>query len=90
MLVKNQLISILDIRNLNIGNEYLQIMADGFAKSNSLVYINLSRNEITAEASSHLSQALMKKNIEGLDLSLNPLGDVGVRSICQLLAHGSH
>jgi Ran GTPase-activating protein (RanGAP) involved in mRNA processing and transport len=65
-------------------------MAEGFAKSNSLVYINLSRNEVTAEASQILSQALMKKVIEGLDLSSNPLGDLGVRQICQLIIHGSH
>ncbi len=51
LLQRNQLISLLDIRNLNIGVEYLQIMAEGIAKSNSLVYINLSRNEVTAEAS---------------------------------------
>lgn len=50
MLERNQLISILDLTNLNIGVEYLQIMAEGFSKSNSLVYLNLSRNEINVDA----------------------------------------
>ena len=50
MLDRNQLISILDLTNLNVGVEYLQIMAEGFAKSNSLVYLNLSRNEINFDA----------------------------------------
>ena len=85
MLERNQLISILDLTNLNIGVEYLQIMAEGFAKSNSLVYLNFSRNEINLDACQHLSSALMKKPIEGLDLSSNPLGDAGVRQLCQLV-----
>lgn len=90
MLERNQLISILDLTNLNIGVEYLQIMAEGFSKSNSLVYLKLSRNEINVDACQHLSSALLKNTIEGLDLSSNPLGDAGVRQLCHLVSHGNH
>jgi hypothetical protein len=51
LLEHNKLISFLDIRNLNMGLECIQILSEGISKSNSIVYINLSRNEVTLEAS---------------------------------------
>lgn len=58
LLERNQLISFLDLRNLHIGDKHCKVFAQGILKNSTILYLNLSRNDLTFESSSDLSKSL--------------------------------
>lgn len=79
----------IDLKNLGIGDQMIQQFQEGLAASQSLLYINLSENEINADGSKILSDALIKGNVEDLNLSSNQLGDSGLKNISSLISRRS-
>lgn len=54
-------------------------ISEGLNMNKSLSYLNLSKNEITAACIHDLTDALIKMpNMIDLDLSHNPIGDLGI------------
>ena len=54
------------------------MLAEGLIDNISLFNLNLSRNDITVSGLEALAQVLPTTLLEELDLSVNPLGNVGI------------
>ena len=61
------------------------MLAEGLIDNISLFNLNLSRNDITVSGIEALAQVLPTTLLEELDLSVNPLGNVGIAQLANSL-----
>ena len=61
-----------------MGDQGVTLLAEGLIDNISLFNLNLSRNDITVSGLEALTQVLPTTLLEELDLSVNPLGNMGI------------
>jgi NACHT/LRR/PYD domain-containing protein 3 len=86
MLKANHTLQFLDFRGLTMGDMCCSLLAQGLQENTSLVYLNLSRCDLSSESMSELAKSLRCSSLLDLDLSNNNLGDSGVARFCVYIA----
>jgi len=81
----SQILSFLDLRSTNLTDAGLIALCEGLIGNQTLFHINLSKNDITSSSVEKFAPILYKTGITELDLSLNPLGNNGVRCLAENL-----
>ena len=76
---QNQVIQILDLRDIGLGDRGVSALAKGFDKQCAIESINISKNEITEVGMEQLCAAIPLIFLTHLDLSHNPIGTKGAR-----------
>lgn len=79
----SQVLSFLDLRSTNLTDAGLNLLTDGLIDNQTLFYLNLSKNDITSSSIEKFAPILHRTALEELDLSLNPLGNNGVRCLSE-------
>jgi Ran GTPase-activating protein (RanGAP) involved in mRNA processing and transport len=82
-----------DLIGNRLGDDGAYTLAQSLRKNNTINYLNLSMNDISAAGVKHLCAVLSNKgvkeevnsSVEHLDVSVNRLGDVGVGYIVDML-----
>ena len=85
LLKTSQVLSFLDLRSTNLTDSGLTLLADGLLANRTLLCLNLSKNDITSSSIEKFAPILHTTAIEELDLSLNPLGNNGVKCLSENL-----
>lgn len=81
----SQVLSFLDIRSTNLTDAGLVALCDGLVGNRTLFCLNLSKNDITSSGLETFAPMLHTTAIKDLDLSLNPLGNSGIRILSENL-----
>jgi Ran GTPase-activating protein (RanGAP) involved in mRNA processing and transport len=89
LLVRSSILMFLDIRSLVLGQKGTTRLSRGLKASRNLVYLNLSKNEITSASMTELVQALNKHQLADLDLSQNAINDSGVACLSRIFLSSS-
>lgn len=91
LLNNNEFLELLDLQGTLLGDQGAYQISKSFRRNCKLVQLNLSNNEITPFGMEFLQEALCEKasmnSLEVLDLSQNPLGNMGVTSFSKFLRH---
>ena len=67
------------MRGLTLGDECCKKISAAVCENKTLISINLSRNDLTHDSISTLSNSLKQHKLVELDLSHNNIGDLGIR-----------
>ena len=86
---KSRFLQYLDLRGLGLGDSNCQIVFSMLLGNKTLIYMNVSRNDITNKGAESLSAGLIGSALMQLDLSHNNLGDCGIRAVAQYISHSS-
>lgn len=81
----SQVLSFLDLRSTNLTDAGLSLLSDGMKGNRTIEILSLSKNDITSSGIEKFSPILCRTAIRDLDLSLNPLGNNGVRNLAENL-----
>ena len=84
-LTASQVLSFLDLRSTNLTDAGLSQLCTGLVGNRTLENLSLSKNDITSSGMEKFAPILAKTAIRDLDLSLNPLGNNGVRCLAEHL-----
>ena len=79
----SQILTFLDLKSTNLTDAGLAMLCQGLIGNQSIFNLNLSKNDITQAGMEHFAPILTKTKLEELDLSLNPLGNSGVRTLAE-------
>lgn len=75
-----------DINLINITNQKLHQLCESLIGNNSLLSLNLSKNDLNANEAKTIANALISnKTLQTLDLSYNNIQDEGAQAIAELL-----
>lgn len=85
LLSSSQVLQFLDVRSTNLTDTGLILLCEGLSRCPALFHLNLAKNEITHSGIEKFGQVLAKSTIQELDLSLNPLGNSGIRCLVENL-----
>ena len=85
LLQTSQVISFLDLRSTNLTDAGVALLSDGLRGNRSLFNLCLSKNDITSSGIEKFAPVLFYSAITELDLSLNPLGNNGVKCLSENL-----
>lgn len=85
LLINNKIISMLNIADNGIGNDGMKTLEPALSPQLSLVYLNLSNNDLNDDAPINSLNKLLYKNptLLELDLSKNKIGDAGIHALKQ-------
>ena len=75
---QSQILNFLDLRSTNLTDAGIELLSAGLVDNQTLLYLNLSKNDITCSGMEPFAPILLKTAIQELDLSMNPLGNNGV------------
>ena len=67
------------MRSTNLTDTGLAVLAEGLPLCPTLFVLNIAKNDITQSGIEKFAPILFRTKISELDLSLNPLGNGGVR-----------
>ena len=81
----SQILSFLDLRSTNLTDAGLTLLCQGLRGNLTIENLSLSKNDITSSGLEKFAPILPKTAIRDLDLSLNPLGNNGVRCLAENL-----
>lgn len=73
------ILSFLDLRSTNLTDAGLIQLCSGIMGNKTLFHLNLSKNDITQSGIEKFAPILFRTSLTELDLSLNPLGNNGVK-----------
>uniref|UniRef100_F7GHL5 NACHT, LRR and PYD domains-containing protein 3 n=1 Tax=Monodelphis domestica TaxID=13616 RepID=F7GHL5_MONDO len=87
VLSKNQNLRTLDLSGTELANSAVNALCSELSQSScKLQKLSLSKCQLTASCCQHLSSLLKNnKNLTYLDLSMNFLGDEGIKALCEVL-----
>ena len=89
MLTASQTLQFLDLRSTNLTDSGLQLLCEGLVCCPSLFHLNLAKNDLTQTGIEHFAPIIGRTALIELDLSLNPLGNGGVRCLGENLWYKS-
>ena len=69
----------MDLRSTNLTDAGIKQLCYGLKDNKTILYLNLSKNDISSAGIEHFSLVLCYTGIQELDISLNPLGNAGVK-----------
>ena len=75
---QSQILTFLDLRSTNLTDAGIELLSEGLVDNKTILYLNLSKNDITCSGMEPFAPILPKTAITELDLSMNPLGNNGV------------
>lgn len=81
----SQILQFLDLRSTNLTDAGLTLLCEGLILCPTLFNLNLAKNDITVSGIEVFAPILYRTGITELDLSLNPLGNNGVRCLSENL-----
>ena len=73
----------MDLRSTNLTDKGIKLLCLGLKDNRTILELNLSKNDITAAGIEHFAFVLWKTGIQELDISLNPLGNAGVKYLAE-------
>jgi len=85
LLQTSQILSFLDLRSTNLTDSGIALLCKGLVCCKTLTNLNLSKNDITSTGIEKFAPILYLTSITELDLSLNPLGNNGVKFLAEHL-----
>ena len=77
----SQILTFLDLRSTNLTDAGTVLLGQGLVGNKTLLHLNLSKNDITQTGLESFAPALQGTNLTELDLSLNPLGNNGIKCL---------
>ena len=80
-----KILSMLDLRSTNLMDAGVILLCDGLLACKTLFHLNLAKNDITQSGIEKFAPILPQTSISELDMSLNPLGNGGVRILAENL-----
>ena len=91
ILMKNKFIQYLNLEGNILGDQGIYQLSKGLKFNNTLQDLNLSNNEITAYGVEFLKEVLCLDicscKLSVLNISINPIGNIGVDSLTAFLKH---
>ena len=81
----SQILSFLDLRSTNLTDAGLVFLCKGLKGNHTIETLSLSKNDITSSGLEKFAPIIVKTAIRDLDLSLNPLGNNGIRCLADNL-----
>ena len=85
LLIKNPVLSYLNVADNSLGVEGLKLLAQGLEKSHSLVSLNVSNNNLPNNAITYLTEGIMSSSLRELVIRKNELGDKCVLDILDIV-----
>lgn len=76
------------MRNCSLDDQGSEALADGVARNQTLVHLDLSHNRVTGESMRRWQEVLGKSHLRHFDLSFNPLRDEGAQCVIRSLLEG--
>ena len=80
-------IQYLNLSSTALCNDGGKIVIDSVKESQSIISLIIKSNEMTHLIADDLSQAIIKSNLQYLDISHNNLGNVGILKFCSVLQY---
>mmetsp|Transcript_24080 Transcript_24080/g.32290 ORF Transcript_24080/g.32290 Transcript_24080/m.32290 type:complete len:279 (+) Transcript_24080:141-977(+) len=85
LLQKSKIMQFLDLRSTNLTDAGLAMLVEGLPFCSTLFNLNIAKNDITSSGMEKFAPILHRTAISELDISLNPLGNNGVRCLAENL-----
>ncbi len=91
LLVKNKVITMINIADNGISNEGLKGIAKAFTEESNLVSVNLSNNDLSGESpiNSLATMLAMSKTFIELNLTDNAIGDSGIIELAKIFTENA-
>ena len=83
LISSSQVLSYLDLRSTNLTDSGLALLCDSLKGNTCLFNLSLRKNDITSSGIEKFAPILYKTAITDLDLSLNPLGNNGIKCLAE-------
>lgn len=85
LLAQTQVLQFLNIRNTFLQDQGLKSLCEGLKQNQTLVMLDLSKNDLTATSMRELNRALLDSPLKQLILKTNSIGNDGIVYLCPYL-----
>ena len=83
-LQKSKIIQFLNLRSTVLGDPGLTMLSDGLKNNKTIFNLNVAKNDLTVNGIEAFAKVLVTTQIQELDISFNPLGNVGITELATI------